>query len=419
MIPRDCGTERAKRIAALLFVLVVLLVGGCTPFGTSEPAPTASPIPAVVESGQETKVAEIANTATPTQTPTETPLPTDTPVPPSPMPTNTATPEPAMPEPTASPALTVTFTPLPKPTRSPPKPTAIPAFGGKLVFQTTIGGDFYSINADGSGLQRITDGTDPVWSPDGKQIAFVRWRDPRGVWVIDTDGGEWRAFDWSEARWPSWSPDGARILFSHQKGGRTDAVERCFWGFCFTFPAHTQWKLGVIRLSDGDFREPPASRYSLAPIWSPDGERIIYDDEHGLRVQNEDETISYLITHDARDTSPAWSPDGARVAFTRRQHDHWEVYVVDADGRNLRRLTDTPIKPDGEPGNSAAAAWSPDGQYLAFFTDRTGKWEIWVMPVRCGPELSGVGPVPMFPGVLDHLPLEYASVAERAISWTW
>jgi hypothetical protein len=107
------------------------------------------------------------------------------------------------------------------------------------------------------------------------------------------------------------------------------------------------------------------------------------------------------------------------VAFTRRQHDHWEVYVVDADGRNLRRLTDTPIKPDGEPGNSAAAAWSPDGQYLAFFTDRTGKWEIWVMPVRSGPELSGVGPVPMFPGVLDHLPLEYASVAERAISWTW
>jgi TolB protein len=188
--------------------------------------------------------------------------------------------------------------------------------------------------------------------------------------------------------------------------------ERCFWGFCFTVPAHPHWKLGVVRLSDGDFREPLASQFSLAPEWSPLGDRIVYADEQGLRVQSEDGEFSHLITHDANDTGPAWSPDGNRVAFTRRQHDHWEVYLVDADGRNLARLTDTPWKLGGKVGNSAAPAWSPDGQYLAFLSDRSGKWEIWIM------QPNGVAQRPMFESALDDLGLVYAHLGERAISWT-
>jgi Tol biopolymer transport system component len=100
------------------------------------------------------------------------------------------------------------------------------------------------------------------------------------------------------------------------------------------------------------------------------------------------------------------------VAFVRRQHDHWEIYVVDADGRNPRRLTDTPNKPDGQVGNSVSPAWSPDGQYIAFLTDRTGKWEIWMM------RANGSGQQPMFDTELAGLRLDYSFIGERAISWT-
>ena len=301
----------------------------------------------------------------------------------------------------------------PEPAEPQPASTAPPAPTGKLAFQTTWGGPFYVVSADGTGLRRITDGMDPAWSPDGSQIAFVRWREPRGVWVVDVaTGDEWRAFDWSETRWPSWSPDSSQILFSRQHGGRLEEGERCFWGFCFTVPPHPHWKLGVVHLADDGFHEPQASRFSLAPEWSPSGDRLVYADEQGLRVQSEDGEITYLITHDARDTGPVWSPDGKWVAFTRRQHDHWEVYVVDADGRNPTRLTDTPRKPGDQVGNSAAPAWSPDGEILAFLTDRGGKWEIWIM------RANGSAQQPMFEGVLDGLTLEYAHLGERAISWT-
>jgi TolB protein len=282
-----------------------------------------------------------------------------------------------------------------------------------LVIQSTIGGDLYVVNADGSGLQRLTDGVDPTWSPDGQQIAFTRWREPRGVWVMDANGAnEWRVFDWNEARWPSWSPGGEQILFTRQYGGRLEEQEFCFWGRCFTLSARPHWKLGIVDVAGGAFFEPLSDDVSWAPLWSPMADQLVYDGEHGLWIQTVDREVSYQLTHHARDTTPVWSPDGQRIAFARWQHDHWEIYTVDADGRNLRRLTDTPSTPDGAWGNSVSPAWSPDGTHLAFLTDRSGGWEIWIM------EANGDGQKPMFEGPAGDLALEYAFLGERSISWT-
>jgi len=268
------------------------------------------------------------------------------------------------------------------------RPTPAPELTGKLVFQWCNGCDIYVINADGSGLRRLTDGLDPAWSPDGKKVAFARWRDPRGIYVIDEDGrNETLLFGWSEAKAPAWSPDGSHIVFTrHQAGGREEDIEKSFWGFHWTLPANPWWKLGLVRVEDRYFSELLCYDHSFSPTWSPDGKVIAYDSDYGIHLTSEDGSIggqSYdrslnALSTDVRDTSPAWSPDGGKIAFMFKQHDHWEIYVMNADGSNRVRLTHEELFIP-RPPNNVSPAWSPDGRHIAFFTDRNGKWELYVM----------------------------------------
>ncbi len=72
------------------------------------------------------------------------------------------------------------------------------------------------------------------------------------------------------------------------------------------------------------------------------------------------------------DAFPAWSPDGERIAFASDRDGNWEIYVMDADGAHQRRLTDTP-EDEGVP------AWSPDGEKIAYVTDPINDSQIHLM----------------------------------------
>jgi Tol biopolymer transport system component len=321
----------------------------------------------------------------------------------------------------------VSAPPPPTPTldKLPTGPTGTPELTGKLVFQVCNGCDIYVINADGSGLRRLTDGMEPAWSPDGTKVAFARWRDPRGIYVIDEDGSnETRLFGWTDAKAPAWSPDGSHIVFTrHQYGGREKDIEiSSKW----VLPAHPWWKLGLVRVEDRYFTELLCYDHSFSPTWAPDGKVIAYDSDYGLHLTATDGSIGgqsykrslHALSTDVRDTSPAWSPDGTKIAFVFSQHDHWEIYVMNADGSNRVRLTkEEPFTP--RPPNNVSPAWSPDSRHIAFFTDRNSepgnsklKWELYVM------NADGSDQRPMFEAALDGLPIEYGFVAERMVSWT-
>ena len=112
-------------------------------------------------------------------------------------------------------------------------------------------------------------------------------------------------------------------------------------------------------------RTPRANEYT--PAFSPDGDRIAFVGyRHGngeIYVMNADGTgLKRLTSHKGEDLTPAWSPDGRRIAFASNRAGEFEIFVMNADGRAVRRLTRIAKGPYG----SYSPAWSPDGRTLVF-----------------------------------------------------
>jgi Tol biopolymer transport system component len=353
---------------------------------------------------------------------------------------------------------------------------------GWLAFQTQSGGDIYVINADGTGLRRVTHGLDPQLSPDGARIAFTRWEPTYELYTIKVDGSDEQLWFSGprQMKSPTWTADGSRLVFSYQAGGRLEAefkefdprkrvrqiaeakakgekisfpgIPRNARGVRinekghveYTIPADAYWWLAQIDLNTNEYLDlSTGARYNYAPSGHPtDLNRLIFRGDRGLAIYDAAAQVSYPLSFDDRDRGAVVvSPDGIKVALTYYQDGHWEIHTMNIDGSNRQRLTETPLKvvasgnrgnneviineegfrtmSRAQPGtmpnlswNNAAPAWSPDGSKIAFVTDRTGKWEIWIM------NADGSDQRPMFPnGALDGLTLNYAGVDERMISW--
>ena len=116
---------------------------------------------------------------------------------------------------------------------------------------------------------------------------------------------------------------------------------------------------------------------ALFPTLSPDGTKIAFesdrDGDWDIFVMDSDgNNVKRLTNHSATDQSAAWSPDGTKIAFQSNRGDNWDIYIMDSDGANVTRLTDH-VAQDGFP------SWSPDGAKIAFNSDRDGDWDIFVM----------------------------------------
>ena len=201
--------------------------------------------------------------------------------------------------------------------------------------------EIFLMDPNGKQIRRLTEqpkfDTEPAWSPDGRQITFVSYRDleriPKGeihrgeIYLMNADGSNpinlTHAPDRADGI-SSWSPDGGQIAFT----------------------SATLFNDDILANSD-----------------------IFVMDADGANPTN-------LTNHDAQDQVPDWSPDGNRIAFSSNRDRNWEIYVMNADGTN-------PINLTNHPAEDNHASWSPDGTRIAFDSDRhrdrDRNWEIYVM----------------------------------------
>ncbi len=203
----------------------------------------------------------------------------------------------------------------------------------------SFGTQIYTINIDGSNLQKITDFDDGrqtlslEWSPDGSKLAFTSL--PGYLYTINPDGSsEQRLTDDGEAAtYATWSPDGQKIAYTTNRDCE-GAGARCIW----TIDADG---------SNAEIFLQSSGTYVLSPEWSPDGSEIVY-----LRVDSDREPtavsivvasldgLSERILRESSNGGPArWDPSGNWIYFAERDS-NFDVFVMDRNGGNVQQITD-------------------------------------------------------------------------------
>lgn len=304
-----------------------------------------------------------------------------------------------------------TLTPIPNPFGTPVPQGLLGS--GKIVFQSSSGGQIYTVNADGSNLHPLALGLDPALSPNGTKIAFVRQGPVPGLFVMNADGtNEENLFGGTEVRSPAWASEN-EIVFSTVDRIITRPLI-CIFGRCIGGDETTRWTLFVYDLRDESITNVPTpSTGGLVPTVNRVLNKIAFlNPGLGLMLTEINGKPPFpIIASNPSINTPSMAPDGARLTYMVSQPEAAQIFVSVWDGTNptqLTRLDPLALRQV----NNVAPTFSPDGREILFLSDRNGKWEFFVMN-NAGTNLRQV-----LKSVTDVINIEYNYNSERVVSWS-
>ena len=171
--------------------------------------------------------------------------------------------------------------------------------------------------------ERICDGDQAEWSPDGTKIVF---RLQERIFTRDLSSGQEKPLtpeDWPHCSAPAWSPDGKTIAFA----ARWDAGNAIY----------------LVPAKGGQPVKVYDKQGACEPHWSPDGARLVYETETHICMIDPDGTKNRLITYFGGVQRYArFSPDGKWLVFCQgvSEQGPWELYVIPATGGSPQKLTE-------------------------------------------------------------------------------
>lgn len=234
-----------------------------------------------------------------------------------------------------------------------------------FVSDQTKAKELYVMDYDGRNIRRVTADRSiclsPSWSPDGKVLAYVSYRDRNpDLFALNTETGRRWKLSGSEGLniSPAWSPSGKRLALAMSRDGGTEI--------------YTMDKDGgdLERVTFGNFD-------NVSPSWAPNGREIVFTSGRAgtpqLYIMGADGTDVRRITFDGSyNASPNWSPRGDRIVFSTQARGVFKIATINPDGSDFRVITNGP-------GSDENPAWSPSGRQIVFSSTREGKSNIYIM----------------------------------------
>ena len=239
-------------------------------------------------------------------------------------------------------------------------------FHTKLAFVSTSTGhkEIYISDYDGYNVEQVTFDESialfPRWSPLGDKIVFYSFRngDPM-LYVTNHTSKKVQTLLDREGLYSgaSWAPDGRRLAFTMSQEGKSDI-------YIMDLTRET-----VERITT-------RGSINISATFSPDGKKIAFVSNRSgspqIYVRNlESGREDRLTLKGNYNQSPSWSSLD-RIAFSSYEEGRYNIYTMDPNGRNLKKLTE-------DQGDSEDPCWSPDGRYIVFSSNRRGEYHLYIM----------------------------------------